>query len=321
VPDSSVGQPDILRALAEEHIYQLRVVRLLERQVAAMNQRQTPDYEVMHGVMRYMTSYPDRFHHPKEDLVFRKVMQRDPSARRQVQQLLKEHRSIIERGAELLAVIDRCRAEPGKVDTHAVRKAAHAYIGSLRRHMDVEMLRIFPRAQRVLRARDWAEIEARMKPILDPVFDATTPEFRTLRAEEQSSSYTGPRRAARPGWVEATALLESVSSLIIGATRASAYLSRHNNKALRTNAGIVRDLLGTRPLGERVGLVGTGVARNVEMAREINRRLAAIWIETFKAARRPYKEEGTYAALLAEAFGKLSRPAGTSAGTHASAAK
>jgi hemerythrin-like domain-containing protein len=308
VSEAGVERPDILRALSEEHIYQLRVVKLLEKQVAALNQRQQPDYEVMHGVMRYMTNYPDRFHHPKEDLVFRKVMQRDPSSRPQVKQLLKEHQLIIAKGAELLAVIDRCRAEPGKADTYALRKSAHAYIGSLRRHMDVEMLRIFPRAQQVLRAADWAEVDARMKPILDPVFAETAAEFQDLRAEERHRAHVGPRRAARAGWVEAAALLESVSSLLGGATKASANLTRHNSKALRANAAMIRDLLSVQPLGRRVGLVGTACARNVEMARDINRRLTAIWSEAFKAARRPYQEEGTYAALLAEAFGKLTRP-------------
>lgn len=310
VAEGAVEKPDILRALSEEHIYQLRVLKLLEKQVAALNRRQEPDYEVMHGVMRYMTNYPDRFHHPKEDLVFHKVMQRDPSSEPQVKRLLKEHELIIARGAELLAVIDRCRAEPGKADTYALRKSAHAYIGSLRRHMDVEMLRIFPRAQQVLRAADWAEVDARMKPILDPVFRETSAEFRFLRAEETSRPYAGPRRAARPGWVEAAALLESVSALLGGATKASANLSRHNSRAIRANAVIIRDLLGAQPLGRRVGLVGTACSRNVEMARDISRRLTAIWSEAFKAARRPYQEDGTYAALLAEAFGKLTRPAG-----------
>lgn len=320
-PPGADEQPAILQALAEEHIYQLRVVRLLERQVAALNQRQTPDYEVMHGVMRYMTNYPDRFHHPKEDLVFRKVMERDPASRPQVRQLLREHESIIARGAELLAAIDRCRADPGKADTHALRKSAHAYIGALRRHMDVEMLKIFPRARAVLRAGDWAEVDARMKPILDPVFAETAAEFRTLRAEEQSRTYGGPRRAARPGWTEAAALLESVSALLTGATEAGNSLSRHNARAVKANAVLFRDLLKPQPLGQRVGAAGKMCRQNVEMARDISGRLRAIWSEALHESRRPLREQGTYAAFLAEAFGKLARPGRREAGAGPAAAK
>lgn len=320
-PQADAEQPAILQALAEEHIYQLRVVRLLERQVAALNQRQTPDYDVMHGVMRYMTNYPDRFHHPKEDLVFRKVMERDPASRPQVRQLLREHESIIARGAELLAAIDRCRAEPGKADTHALRKSAHAYIGALRRHMDVEMLRIFPRAREVLRAGDWAEVDARMKPILDPVFAEKAAEFRTLRADEQSRTYEGPRRAARPGWTEAAALLESVSALLTGATEAGNSLSRHNARTIKTNAVLFRELLKPQPLGRRMGAAGKACRQNVAMARDIGGSLRAIWTEALHESRRPLREQGTYAAFLAEAFGKLARPGRRRAGADPAAAK
>ena len=300
--------PDILRALDEEHHYQQRVLGMLEKQVAALNQRREPDYEVMHGVMRYMTNYPDRFHHPKEDLVFNKVMERDPSSTPEVQRLLKDHVEIIARGAELLAVIDRCRADPGKADTHALRKSAHAYVGYLRRHMDVETLRFFPRACEVLRAGDWAEVDAQMKPVLDPVFgDQVADEFHTLRAHEDRTQSAGRRRVARFGWVEATAALESFSALLAGATKANASLSRHHRKALVKNLAIVREIFSAHPCSRRVGLVRKACTSNSTMAGDITRELRSVWSEAFKAARRPYREKETYAARLSDTFSRLMR--------------
>ncbi len=188
-PAAAKRLPDILQALDEEHHYQQRLLKLLEKQVAHLNQRQQPDYEVMHGVMRYMTNYPDRFHHPKEDLVFGKVVERDPSLKASVDSLLHEHGEIIARGAELLALVDRCRADPDRADTHTLRKSAHAYIGHLRRHMDAETLRFFPLAQRVLRRADWADVDARMKPILDPVFGEEVADgFHALRAHAEHAA-------------------------------------------------------------------------------------------------------------------------------------
>lgn len=172
---ATAEMPDILQALCEEHRYQLRVFKLLEKQVAMLNLRKEPDYEVMHGVMRYMTSYPDRFHHPKEDLVFRKLVQRDPSSGAEVNRLLDDHVQILAKGAELLALIDRCRVDPKKADTFVLRKSAHEYIGRLRRHMDVEELRVFrarngcctpgtgPRSTRAW-DRSWTRSSARLSP-------------------------------------------------------------------------------------------------------------------------------------------------------------
>lgn len=300
--------PDILKALDEEHLYQQRLLGLLEKQVAALNQRRQPDYEVMHGVMRYMTNFPDRYHHPKEDLVFNKVVERAPSARTQVEDLLKQHVEIIARGAELLAVIDRCRADPAKADTQALRKSAHAYIGCLRRHMDVETLRFFPRAQRVLRPRDWAEVDARMKPILDPVFgEQVASEFQTLRTHADHKPAAGSRRPGRHGWVEAAAAMESVAALLGGATKAGASLSRYQRRVMAANAVIAHDLLRTKAFGPRITLARKGCARNRRMARDAIQQVREIWSAAFRAARRPYRQEGTYAASLTTALGKLAR--------------
>ena len=77
---SDASVPNIVAALVDEHKYQARLLTVMERQVGLLNQRKLPDYEVMHGVMRYMTQFPDRFHHPKEDLLFDKVLARDPAS-------------------------------------------------------------------------------------------------------------------------------------------------------------------------------------------------------------------------------------------------
>lgn len=305
---AQANMPDILRALTDEHTYQLRVFRLLEKQVAALNLGQQPDYEVMHGVMRYMTQYPDRFHHPKEDLVFDKLVQRDPASVPEVHHLLEDHVQILARGAELLALIDRCRADPAAADTLALRKSAHAYIGRLRRHMDVEELRLFPRARQVLRPRDWAEVEERMKPILDPVFGAATAdEFAALRAQELRSHGEGARRAAQSSWVEAAAAVESISALLAGAAEVHARLSRHHREALRANATFARGLLRTQPLRRRVGLVCEACASNSRMARDVVRQLGVVWFDALKSAARPYREGDTYAARLFHAVGRRIR--------------
>jgi hemerythrin-like domain-containing protein len=302
--------PDILQALDEEHHFQQRLLKLLEKQVAHLNQRQPPDYEVMHGVMRYMTNYPDRFHHPKEDLVFGKVVDRDPTLEPQVSTLLQEHGTIVARGAELLALIDRCRADPAQADTNALRKSAHAYIGQLRRHMDAETLRYFPLAQRVLRRADWADVAARMEPILDPVFGEEVADgFHTLRAHaEHAAAATAPRRAASGGWTEAAAAMESFMALLGGGTKANAALSVHYRKAFGVNAKLLRDLLGRQPLERRWRLARRACAQNSRMAGDVRQELRGILSEAFVAARRPYRDEATMAARLSRACARLWRP-------------
>ena len=283
----------------------------MEKQVAALNLRQQPDFEVMHGVMRYMTRYPDRYHHPKEDLVFEKVLARSPALGSEVDALLGEHVEIIARGQELLEAIDRCHADHSRVNADALRKSAHRYIGHLRRHMDAETLRFFPLAVRVLRKEDWADVDARLQPVLDPVFaDRPAPEFQSLRAHEQRLHAPTGRQGSRGGWVEAAAAMESLTALLAGATRASASLRRHNRATLSANATTLVNLVGAESTDRRVELLREACALNRTMAGDIGRRLAEVWSDAFEAARRPHREKKKDAngSMLTRMLGGRKRP-------------
>ncbi len=292
--------PDIIQALVGEHKYQARLLNTMERQVGLLNQRLPPDWDVMHGVMRYMTQYPDRFHHPKEDLLFEKIALRDPSTRSQIDQMLEEHRTIIAKGADLLAEIDRHREGAHGADPNRLRKLAHAYTGSLRRHMDVETLRLFPLAVRALQPRDWIEVERRMKPILDPVFgEAPADEFKELReAEAARPQGFEPGRLAA-GLIEAAALLEAVEALIGAGSRMRRDLLRHNRETLRVNRDLIAQGLALLPWDERTKLMRELMQRNVQMLLGINFRMLDLWSEALGAAFRPYEQpEGPYTPKL-----------------------
>lgn len=292
--------PDIVHALVGEHRYQARLLDMMEKQVGLLNQRLQPDWDVMRGVMRYMTQYPDCFHHPKEDLLFEKVALREPSTRAQIDQMLDEHRTIIAKGADLLAEIERRRGAADGADPNRLRKLAHAYIGSLRRHMDVETVRLLPLAVRVLQPRDWSDVERRMKPILDPVFGETpADEFKDLRAAEAArpQGFEPGRLAA--GLIEAAALLDAVEALIGAGSRMRRDLLRHNREALRVNRDLIARGLALLPWDERTKLMRELMQRNVQMLLGINFRMLDLWSEALGAALRPYEQpEGPHTPKL-----------------------
>ncbi len=291
--------PDILRALGDEHSYQARLLRLLEKQVGLLNQRLPPDYAVMAGVMGYMTQYPDRFHHPKEDLLFERIVRRDPEARAKVDALLAAHGDIIAKGSALLAAIESCRDGGPDADTARVRKAAHAYIGTLRRHMDIEYLQMFPLAQQVLLPEDWAEVDARMKPILDPVFGAEeADEFGAIRQAEEAKPDAQPLSRLGTTLVEAAALIETVTTLIAGATELRRTLACHQRDVMRFNAESMVALMGAQPFGERLRLVGEVCQRNLQMAGQSKERMLELWSDMWTAAWQPYQDDGLYAPRL-----------------------
>ena len=124
---SDASVPNIVAALVDEHKYQARLLTVMERQVGLLNQRKLPDYEVMHGVMRYMTQFPDRFHHPKEDLLFDKVLARDPASAESVAQLRRAHVDITAAGAQLFDLVGRSRQGEAEALRDPLRKTCLLY--------------------------------------------------------------------------------------------------------------------------------------------------------------------------------------------------
>ncbi len=89
-----IQMSDVMAALDRDHANIAKLLELIESEILAIEVGKTPDYPLLQDIMRYMTHYPDRFHHPKEDLIFAQVLKREPGARDDVEDLLAEHISI-----------------------------------------------------------------------------------------------------------------------------------------------------------------------------------------------------------------------------------
>src|SRR5260370_24684371 len=81
----------IIDILREEHRNIEKLLLVLERELLVFNRGERPDYHVVRSVIEYFQDYPDRCHHPKEDMVFEKLKARDPIAAASVGDLEAEH--------------------------------------------------------------------------------------------------------------------------------------------------------------------------------------------------------------------------------------
>ena len=162
---------DVIAALKLDHANIAKILELLESEILAIEVGKTPDYPLLQDIMCYMNQYPDRFHHPKEDLMFAQVLKYEPGARADVATLLKEHISIGLAGQNFERML-----RTSNIDSVDVREglgtAGFAYIRAQRQHMFLEEKKLFPMAQTVLTDKDWQEIEGAVDAIEDPLFEA-----------------------------------------------------------------------------------------------------------------------------------------------------
>lgn len=172
---------EVIDALLEDHANLAKLLDAVERQIALFDAGEAPDYDVIQGVLEYCLSYPDLYHHPKENLVYERLCARDPGAAEALGDLMAEHRDLAEatgRFAETVRVI----LQDLEVPREALDTTARRFIAFYREHMAREEEELFPAALRALTRADWAEIDARMAARHDPLFGPESEErFAALR--------------------------------------------------------------------------------------------------------------------------------------------
>jgi hemerythrin-like domain-containing protein len=164
---STMPQP--IELLRQEHANIGTLLRTLEWQVAAFKNDSLPDYEVIRATLDYFRSFPDICHHPKEDLIFARLRERDPAAAEAIGDLRKAHEQLAARVRDAASGV-RAVLDEIEVSRDAVVRWTSDFIDQQRAHIKMEESTFFPAAERVLTAEDWSDLTARMTKADDPLF-------------------------------------------------------------------------------------------------------------------------------------------------------
>jgi len=169
--------------LQSEHTDFAKLLDLLEAQIGLFRHGERPDYNLMLDIFYYMTNYPDRFHHPKEDLAFARLAERDAGTRPAVEELGRQHRVIAESGSRFVGNLNAALAG-AMLTRESVERPGLEYVAFYRNHMKMEERELFPIARTLLRDDDWVEIGAAIAPTGDPLFGSRVEErFRTIHQQ------------------------------------------------------------------------------------------------------------------------------------------
>ncbi len=179
-PGHSLADP--LARWHADHRNFARLLDLVEQQVDAFHAGNRLDYELMRLIVYYLRHYPDRFHHPREDVAFALLVKRDPRLQLEIARRMQEHVVIAAAGEELLNCLDKILA--GVVIERSMLEAAAAtYLVYYRHHLASEEQHAIPRAVELLTSADWAAIAAipiEPDPLFGIDFDAC---YRGLRRQ------------------------------------------------------------------------------------------------------------------------------------------
>lgn len=239
------AEPPMLKTLRAEHRHIATVMQLFSDQLQAIDNGENVDPHIVFEVMEYMSTWPDRFHHPREDLIYSRVAELDPKAADEVDTLQRDHDHTARRGKQLLNDIESWRE--GDVSASVVVRRGREYIGHTYEHMNIEEKVVFPHIESILTLEDWRELaeDDELRAVSLPVFGPRVQrEFRNMARRLRRGVRRGAERGAVLEWIGIEALMESLEVLSMGYESARVAAGEHWQTALDDS----RELFSESPL-------------------------------------------------------------------------
>lgn len=160
---------ELIEKLRREHGNFMRLLDRVDEWTQCFDSGEEVDYELLHDVMYYMTHYPDRYHHPLEDLLFEELARHHGEFRDPMTELAEQHTRIAQSGKALVEDLDAILG--GAVVSRAVVvQDASEYSTLMRRHMEHEEQILLPVLERYASEIDWTPVLANIDDLVDPIF-------------------------------------------------------------------------------------------------------------------------------------------------------
>ena len=242
------AEPPMITALKAEHRHMAAIMALMSDQLDAIERGELVETHVLYETMHYMVSWPDQFHHPREDLIYGLVAELNGEAADNVDSLQREHNEMAKRGRELLGIIQDWR--DGTASGATVVKNGRDYIQQTYRHMNSEEQLVFPQIAAVLSPADWRELAAsdQLRPMGDPVFGPRVQrEFRNMARKLRRGVRRRVERGAMIEWIGIDALLESADVVSMAADSSRSLTGEHARRAWDESMSILKEKPLTAP--------------------------------------------------------------------------
>lgn len=159
-----------IRIIKNEHLAIGTVLYALHYLIKGMRKGDEPNFPLLRAILDYIVSYPDRWHHPKEDeYLFAAVKRRTREADALIARLEREHAlghpMVEELKQHLIAFQNGDEAAGQDFCATAVRYAEFEWA-----HLRTEEDALIPIAERVLTDEDWTTIHAAFRANDNPLF-------------------------------------------------------------------------------------------------------------------------------------------------------
>lgn len=143
-----------------------QLIPVLRAGLQRLKNGERADLELLEEIMIYVTQYPDRIHHPTEDIVFTRLLEKAPELEKDLTGIMKEHDDLVRAGRKFLFLL-RAAEEDAPVPRPQIVADGERYVELLVDHMNLEETELFPAAARTLERDDWDWVESQALALED----------------------------------------------------------------------------------------------------------------------------------------------------------
>ena len=134
------------------------------------------------NILDYIAYVPERWHHPIEDLIFKRLLERAPPYPEQIEAVLLEHEDLERLTSELKIAFEQVAMDIAVPIVHLYRTAT-IYLTRQLLHLDVEETVLFPLAEELLTEEDWNELEELAEETFESLDESSKLEYDQLLEE------------------------------------------------------------------------------------------------------------------------------------------
>ncbi len=155
----------ILQMLNADHKNIAKVMYCLRSQIKGYDDPEMePNIAQIMDILDFISTVPERWHHPVEDIVFERLLKKHPPHPEQIRAVIREHEDLERLTQELKTAFQQVAMDIAVPVAHLYRTAT-IYLSRQMLHLDAEESVLFPLAEEYLEEDDWVEIEELVTPI------------------------------------------------------------------------------------------------------------------------------------------------------------
>jgi len=281
----TVKLPDAIVTLSDEHRYLSLLLDTLEEQLQLTDLTSPGDFFLIQDIVHYMYEYTDAVHHPTEDLMFEKLLQRDPDREKDVTYLRRDHNALHKDTARIQKLLDVAAKRRTPEAAEAVRAATKKYVRRLRKHIQFEETELFPSAVRCLANRDWHAIEMSLEAMQDPLFGPTVErDYRVLYEYFTSRADLLSRQMTRFSFLQLDNMILSADAVETGIAEMWRLLQQNADSLAQEFKYVTAKSLDGRGVAAALALQAGYAGFVGTTAIEVSSEAASIYVRTLKSA-------------------------------------